>query len=69
MPEPCPLFTETFDSFQAEKAGYRLLRRKAGTAYLPHEDKDVDDALVRMQMLVVSNRNALLLVQRGRAEL
>jgi hypothetical protein len=65
----CPLLAEIFNSFQAEKAGYRLLRRKAGTAYSLHDDKDVDDNLVRMQMPVVTNRSALLLVQKKSAEL
>lgn len=65
----CPLLAEIFNSFQAEKAGYRLLCRKAGTAYSLHDDRDVDDALVRMQMPVVSNRSALLLVQKDGAEL
>lgn len=65
----CPLFADIFNSFQAEKAGYRLLRRKAGTAYSLHDDKDVDDAVVRMQMPVVTNRSALLLVQKDGAEL
>ena len=65
----CPLFAEIFNSFQSKKAGYRLLRRKAGTAYSLHDDKDVDDALVRMQMPVVTNRSALLLVQKDGAVL
>ena len=65
----CPLFAEIFSSFQAEKACYRLLRRKSGTAYSLHDDKDVDEALVRMQMPVVTNRSALLLVQKDGAEL
>jgi hypothetical protein len=65
----CPLFAEIFNSFEAEKAGYRLLRRKAGTAYSLHDDKDVDDDLVRMQMPVVTNRSALLLVQKDNVEL
>jgi len=65
----CPLFAEIFNSFQAEKACYRLLRRKAGTAYSLHDDKDVDDKLVRMQMPVVTNGSALLLVQKDGAEL
>jgi hypothetical protein len=65
----CPLFAEIFNSFQSKKAGYRLLRRNAGTAYSLHDDKDVDDALVRMQMPVVTNRSALLLVQKDGAEL
>jgi len=65
----CPLLAEIFNSFQAEKAGYRLLRRKAGTAYSLHDDKDVDDDLVRMQMPVVTNLSALLLVQKNGAEL
>ena len=67
--EFCPLFSKIFSSFQAEKAGYRLLRRKAGTAYSLHDDKDVDDALVRMQMPVVTNQSALLLVQKDGVEL
>jgi hypothetical protein len=67
--ESCPLFAEIFNYFQSEKAGYRLLRRKAGTAYSLHDDRDVDDALVRMQMPVVTNQSALLLVQKDGAEL
>lgn len=65
----CPLFAEIFNSFQADKACYRLLRRKAGTAYSLHDDNDVDDTLVRMQMPVVTNASALLLVQKNGAEL
>jgi hypothetical protein len=65
----CPLLAEIFNSFQAEKAGFRLLRRKAGTAYSLHDDNDVDDNLVRMQMPVLTNRSALLLVQKKGAEL
>jgi len=65
----CPLFAEIFNSFQADKACYRLLRRKAGTAYSLHDDKDVDVNLIRMQMPVVTNGSALLLVQKDGAEL
>jgi len=65
----CPLFAEIFNSFEAEKACYRLLRRKAGTAYSLHDDKDVDENLIRMQMPVVTNGSALLLVQKDGAEL
>ena len=65
----CPLFAEIFNSFKSEKACYRLLRRKAGTAYSLHDDKDVDANLVRMQMPVVTNDSALLLVQKDGAEL
>ena len=67
--DSCPLFAEIFNSFRAEKACYRLLRRKAGTAYSLHDDKDVDENLVRMQMPVVTNGSALLLVQKDGAEL
>lgn len=67
--ESCPLLAEIFSSFQAEKAGYRLLRRKPGTAYSLHDDNDVDDDLIRMQMPVVTNGSALLLVQKQGAEL
>jgi hypothetical protein len=65
----CPLLADIFNSFNAEKAGYRLLRRKAGTAYSLHDDKDVDGNLVRMQMPVVTNRSAVLLIQRDGTEL
>ncbi len=65
----CPLFAEIFNSFQAEKACFRLLRRKAGTAYSLHDDRDVGDDIVRMQMPVVTNRSALLLVQKDGTEL
>jgi len=65
----CPLFAEIFNSFQAEKACFRLLRRKAGTAYSLHDDRDVGDDIVRMQMPVVTNHSALLLVQKEGAEL
>ena len=65
----CPVFAEIFNSFKCEKAGFRLLRRKGGTAYSLHDDKDVDDNLVRMQMPVVTNRSALLLMQRDGVEL
>ena len=62
--DSCPLFAEIFNGFKAEKAGYRLLRRRAGTAYSLHDDKDVDDNLVRMQIPVMTNRSALLMVQK-----
>ena len=65
----CPLFAEIFNSFQAEKASYRLLLRKAGTAYSLHDDRDAGDDIVRMQMPLVTNRSALLLVQKDGAEL
>jgi hypothetical protein len=65
----CPLLAEIFNSFRSEKAGYRLLRRKAGTAYSLHDDNDVDDNLVRMQMPLITNGSVLLLVQKKDAEL
>lgn len=65
----CPLFAEIFKSFRTEKASFRLLRRKAGTAYSLHDDRDMGDDIVRMQMPVVTNRNALLLVQKDGVEL
>jgi len=65
----CPIFREIFDSFQTAKASFRLLRRKAGTAYSLHDDRDMGDDIVRMQMPVVTNRASLLLVQKDGAEL
>ncbi len=65
----CPLFAEIFNTFLAAKASFRLLCRKAGTAYSLHDDRDIGNDIVRMQMPVITNRNSLLLVQKEEAEL
>ena len=65
----CPLFAEIFHSFQTPKASYRLLRRTAGTAYSLHDDRDVGDEIIRMQLPVVTNRNSIFLIQKDGVEL
>ena len=65
----CPLFAEIFHAFQTPKASFRQLCRKAGTAYSLHDDRDVGDDIVRMQLPVVSNRNSLFMLQKDGAEL
>jgi hypothetical protein len=65
----CPLFAEIFRSFRAPKASFRLLRREAGTAYSLHDDRDMGDDIVRMQLPVVTNRNSLFLLQKDGVEL
>jgi hypothetical protein len=65
----CPLFAEIFHTFRAAKASFRLLRRKAGTAYSLHDDRDMGDEIVRMQMPVTTNRSSMLLIQKDGAEL
>ena len=65
----CPIFREIFDSFQTAKASFRLLRRKAGTAYSLHDDRDMGDDIVRMQLPVVTNPNSLFLLQKDGVEL
>jgi len=65
----CPLFAEIFDTFLTEKASFRLLRRKAGSAYSLHDDRDIGDNIIRMQMPVITNPNSLFLLQKDGAEL
>jgi len=60
----CPLFAEIFHSFQAQKGSYRLLRRVAGTAYSLHDDRDMGDDIVRMQLPVVTNSRSIFLIQK-----
>jgi hypothetical protein len=60
----CRHLRELFHTFKAEKSSFRLLRRKAGTAYSLHDDRDVGGDIVRIQMPVITNEGALLLVQR-----
>ncbi|TNF95984.1 MAG: hypothetical protein EP297_11090 [Gammaproteobacteria bacterium] len=60
----CPLFAEIFHTFRTAKASFRLLRRKAGTAYSLHDDRDMGDDIVRLQLPVVTNQNSLFLLQK-----
>ena len=65
----CPLFAEIFHTFRTTKASFRLLRRSAGSAYSLHDDRDMGDDIVRMQLPIVTNRNSLFLLQQDGAEL
>lgn len=65
----CPLFAEIFNSFQSPKASFRQLYRKAGTAYSLHDDRDMGDDIVRLQVPVVTNRSSLFLLQKDGVEL
>lgn len=65
----CPLFAEIFHTFRTAKASFRLLRRSAGTAYSLHDDRDMGDDIVRMQLPVVTNPNSLFLLQKDGVEL
>ena len=60
----CPLFAETFHTFRTAKASFRLLRRSAGSAYSLHDDRDMGDDIVRIQLPVVTNPNSLFLLQK-----
>jgi hypothetical protein len=65
----CPLFAEIFHKFKTAKASFRLLYRKAGTAYSLHDDRDMGDNIVRLQMPVITNDNSLFLLQKDNVEL
>jgi hypothetical protein len=65
----CPLFAEIFHTFRTAKASFRLLRRSAGSAYSLHDDRDMGDDIVRMQLPVVTNPNSLFLLQKDGVEL
>lgn len=58
----CPYLDEIFDSFLTEKAAFRLLRRKAKTAYALHDDKDKGSNILRFQIPVNTNENSFLLL-------
>jgi len=65
----CPYLKSIFDSFQTEKAAFRLLRRVAGSAYSFHDDKDRGRSIVRFQIPVNSSKHAFLLVARDGLDL
>ncbi|MDH3281584.1 MAG: hypothetical protein OEQ18_10700, partial [Gammaproteobacteria bacterium] len=60
----CQHLRELFHEFRAEKTSFRLLRCRAGTAYSLHDDRDAGGDTVRIQLPVITNAAALLLVQK-----
>jgi hypothetical protein len=67
--ESCPHFSEIFHTFRTAKASFRLLRRSAGSAYSLHDDRDMGEDIVRMQLPVVTNPSSLFLLQKEGVEL
>lgn len=65
----CGYLRQLFDGFQTEKAGLRLLRRRAGTAYSLHDDRDIGRDIVRLQLPVSANPGSFLLMQRAGVDL
>ena len=52
-----PYFKEIYDSFKTEVTSFRLLRRKAGTSYGIHNDRDMGDDIVRFQIPIKTNES------------
>ena len=52
-----PYFKEIYDSFKTEVTSFRLLRRKAGTSYGIHNDRDMGDDIVRFQIPIKTNNS------------
>ena len=52
-----PYFKEIYDSFETEVTSFRLLRRKAGTSYGIHNDRDMGDDIVRFQIPIKTNNS------------
>ncbi|MEZ5540444.1 MAG: hypothetical protein R3F42_00150 [Pseudomonadota bacterium] len=67
--ELCPLFAGIFHGFLAPKVSFRLLRRTAGSAYSIHDDRDMGEHIVRMQLPVITNPGSLFMIQKDGAEL
>jgi len=65
----CPYLKSVFDSFQTEKAAFRLLRRVAGSAYSFHDDKDRGRNIARFQIPINTSENAFLLIARDGLDL
>lgn len=55
-----PHLRRLFDSFEAEKVSWRLLRRAAGSAYAWHTDQWKGPGVVRFQIPLISDDNAFL---------
>lgn len=60
--DACPYLKSIFDSFQTEKAAFRLLRRVPGSAYAFHDDKDRGRDIARFQIPINTSKYAFLLI-------
>lgn len=60
--DACPYLKSIFDSFQTEKAAFRLLRRVPHSAYAFHDDKDRGRDISRFQIPINTSREAFLLI-------
>lgn len=58
----CPLARRIFDQFRTEKASFRLLRRGRESAYSLHDDRDKGNNIVRLQIPIVTNEQAFIVL-------
>ena len=67
--DSCPYLKSIFDSFQTEKAAFRLLRRVPHSAYAFHDDKDRGRDIARFQIPINTSKSAFLLIAHDGLEL
>ena len=60
--DACPYMRSIFESFQTEKAAFRLLRRVPHSAYAFHDDKDRGSGIARFQIPINTSKDAFLLI-------
>jgi hypothetical protein len=58
----CPFFREIFDSFECEKASFRLLRRPPLSSYAWHTDQDKGPEVVRFQIPIITNDQSTIVI-------
>ena len=58
----CPYMASILESFETPKMSFRLLRRGPETAYALHDDKDKGANVVRLQIPIVTNDRAFLIL-------
>ena len=58
----CPYFQYIFDSFECDKASFRLLRRSPGSSYAWHTDKDKGPSVIRFQIPIITKPESILVV-------
>lgn len=66
--DKCPYLRELFDGFATPKASFRLLRREPHSAYSLHDDRDKGSGVVRMQIPILTNDLAFLVIADDRCE-
>jgi hypothetical protein len=67
--DQCPYFKSIFDSFETEKAAFRLLRRLPQSAYAFHDDKDRGREIARFQIPINTSEHAFLLIAENEVDL